>query len=315
MPLDPADVALLQAVLRSRQADPERLARALRRPRREIDHGLARLSAAGFLADSGSGVVPVAPSEPLLAEAARVLAEHIATAAELASDLAALPALLRDWEWGGQRSELPLLSDVVHGPLAIIESWWRYADSSRPIATVNVTPDARAFAQVPEDDIERLLEYVGPNGGGIRIIVARDSLEYPEARRAVDGLLAVGLQVRTMAEPPGWFFADGDVVAALPSHWGDPWPTSVLLVRNPVIPAALTQYFEELWVRALPVADDFEDWEPVLRLLAEGLTDDEVAEQLSLSPRTVRRRITEAMEEFGASNRFTLGRAWGRLSD
>jgi DNA-binding NarL/FixJ family response regulator len=42
------------------------------------------------------------------------------------------------------------------------------------------------------------------------------------------------------------------------------------------------------------------------------MTEEAIAAQLHLSTRTVRRRIAEAMDSHGVTNRFTLGRAWSR---
>jgi DNA-binding NarL/FixJ family response regulator len=45
----------------------------------------------------------------------------------------------------------------------------------------------------------------------------------------------------------------------------------------------------------------------VLRLLATGLTDEAAATQLRCAPRTLRRRLAEAMEALGARSRLQAG--------
>ncbi|MES1170490.1 MAG: LuxR C-terminal-related transcriptional regulator [Leifsonia sp.] len=50
----------------------------------------------------------------------------------------------------------------------------------------------------------------------------------------------------------------------------------------------------------------------MLRLLERGLSDAAVAQSLDVSPRTVHRRISEAMERFDVHSRFELGAAWAR---
>jgi DNA-binding NarL/FixJ family response regulator len=58
------------------------------------------------------------------------------------------------------------------------------------------------------------------------------------------------------------------------------------------------------------VAATDESWGPVLALLARGRTDQQIAGQLGIGVRTVRRRIAEAMDEYGVRSRFELGAAW-----
>jgi DNA-binding NarL/FixJ family response regulator len=78
-----------------------------------------------------------------------------------------------------------------------------------------------------------------------------------------------------------------------------------LLVRNPVITAALREYFEMLWERASPLAPQRRTaaadrpapaQHAVLELMAEGLDDDAIACRAGISTTTVRRNIAATME-------------------
>jgi DNA-binding NarL/FixJ family response regulator len=71
---------------------------------------------------------------------------------------------------------------------------------------------------------------------------------------------------------------------------------------------------ESQWARAAPWQQDDDGWQPVLRLLEQGLSDRAIADALGASVRTVQRRITEAMTYFDVSSRFELGAAWARHS-
>ncbi|HIW61913.1 MAG TPA: helix-turn-helix transcriptional regulator [Candidatus Stackebrandtia excrementipullorum] len=47
----------------------------------------------------------------------------------------------------------------------------------------------------------------------------------------------------------------------------------------------------------------------LLRLLAEGITDSEIARRMHLSERQVRREVASLLHTFGCRNRFQLGAA------
>jgi hypothetical protein len=305
------DLLLLQAVLRSRSRDAAQLAHSLGRTVDDVVPALDRLADAGFLSRGHRGSVLRPPQEALIGVAVDELTAQSEAAAALGRTLAELPALIRDWEWGRPEDESSIPAEVIEGPTAIVDAWWRYVDRSRPLSTVGVIPDAHGFTLVPEEDAARLTEFVDPHGGGIRLIINPDSLD-EASRPTVDALRSIGLRFRTLADAPGWFFVDGDRVAALPAQWGDPWPQRVLLARNAVIADALRGYFELLWREATEIEAAPPPWEPILRLLDEGMTEEEIARELHVSARTVRRRVVDAMEAFGVTNRFTLGRAWSR---
>lgn len=78
-------------------------------------------------------------------------------------------------------------------------------------------------------------------------------------------------------------------------------------VREPETLAQLTSYFTLLWNHAVPLQHLTSDTERVLALLAQGMSDAEIAEELCISLRTVSRRIADAMQAHHASSRFELG--------
>jgi len=86
-----------------------------------------------------------------------------------------------------------------------------------------------------------------------------------------------------------------------------------LLVRQPAIVGALTLLFESYWndATALP---DLEPGRPradmrsnLLRQLAAGAKDEQMARTLGLSLRTVRRRVADLLIELGVDTRFQAG--------
>jgi DNA-binding CsgD family transcriptional regulator len=86
-----------------------------------------------------------------------------------------------------------------------------------------------------------------------------------------------------------------------------------LLVRQPALVGALTYLFEAYWDQASPLPD-LDVRRPrvdlrgnLLRQLAAGAKDEQIARTLGLSLRTVRRRVAELLIELGVDTRFQAG--------
>ena len=90
-----------------------------------------------------------------------------------------------------------------------------------------------------------------------------------------------------------------------------------VLIQGPGLITALTALFDQIWANAsplgtrkprnrggdMPSAQERE----LLRLLAQGLTDDLVSRRLGVSVRTMRRMAADLMERLGARSRFQAG--------
>lgn len=101
----------------------------------------------------------------------------------------------------------------------------------------------------------------------------------------------------------------------------DPEDTSAgaVLIQGPGLIAALIALFDQVWAKATPLAahrrhrikgdDDMPSSQELelLRLLAQGLTDELVSRRLGISVRTMRRIAADLMERLGARSRFQAG--------
>ena len=83
--------------------------------------------------------------------------------------------------------------------------------------------------------------------------------------------------------------------------------------EQPAIVEALSWWFELVWERAT-VVSELDLGEPrkdlrthLLRQLAAGAKDEQIARSLDLSLRTVRRRVADLMNDLGADSRFQAG--------
>ncbi|WP_395659267.1 helix-turn-helix domain-containing protein [Nocardioides sp.] len=131
-----------------------------------------------------------------------------------------------------------------------------------------------------------------------------------EAPEVVRNRAAAGEQVRLLPEVPTRMFIIGTSHAVLPEPLGFiDEPRS--LVRQQGLVEALVLLFEQLWDRADPLPG-VEQSQPdlrraLVRQLAAGAHDEQIARQLGISLRTVRRRVADLMTDLGADSRFQAG--------
>ena len=130
---------------------------------------------------------------------------------------------------------------------------------------------------------------------------------------------AAGEEFRTCPSLPFKLVVVDRRMALLPLHLANP-DGAYLLVRSSSLLDALCDMFEMYWRAAapfiatdLPVAstdasDSHADHPDVLLgLLASGLNDKSIEQELNVSPRTLARRIVELTTRLGASTRFQAG--------
>jgi sugar-specific transcriptional regulator TrmB len=130
---------------------------------------------------------------------------------------------------------------------------------------------------------------------------------------------AAGEQFRTYPSLPFKLVVVDRRMALLPLHLANPDGT-YLLVRSSSLLDALCEMFEMYWREAAPfiatdtpvTSTDASDTHPLhadvlLALMASGLNDKSIEQQLNVSARTLARRIVELTTRLGASTRFQAG--------
>ena len=149
-----------------------------------------------------------------------------------------------------------------------------------------------------------------------RTIYAAAVMDHPVGRRLVQVCAEAGEQARLLPDVPMKMKLADQNAALLPLT-----PTGTagaLLVRAPLITAALREYFEMLWEKATPIASGRPAaaagrlppaQQTVLALMAEGLQDDAIARRAHLSTTTVRRHIAAVMKRLDVTSRFAAGAA------
>ncbi|MDA5283924.1 helix-turn-helix transcriptional regulator [Streptomyces sp. NPDC054904] len=127
-------------------------------------------------------------------------------------------------------------------------------------------------------------------------------------------LSELGGEVRTAPDLPTRLMIFDRTSAVIPISSEDSGAGAVILTGQGTL-TALCALFENVWAGAQPlgVAQERDEGtlsaqeSTVIRLLAQGLTDEAIAKRLAVSPRTARRLANGLMERLGAASRFEFG--------
>lgn len=295
LPLSGGPAADVATVLGTREADLGERLRPL------LDRGLVSLE--------GSRLVVLT----LPALVARLIEEQALTAArtrERLHDLSqAIPYLVASAsrpgpgqmeELGGLDGELSAGGNALQLLTDLIETsrgdllWWR--------------PDAWLLPR--EAAISVVVGRAVASGRQSRAIYPLRALN--EAPEVLQSRARQGEQVRVIDELPTRMLVIRGTHAILPEPLGFA-DEPRLLVRQSAIVNALTLLFERYWDQAIALPD-LDTRRPrvdtrgsLLRQLAAGAKDEQIARTLGLGLRTVRRRVADLMIELGADTRFQAG--------
>ena len=308
---DPDARRLLSTIYRVRPGSLAELRALQALPHDRLPELLRRLDTAGLIAFDGETIEALSPDRAMATATERVVNSELDGLRALAISAAALSALTRDWEVGSSPDDTAPWAEFVHGHEAQWKAWPRYAVSHPPHDPVNLYPDLSIVRSVMvptmTEDEKRLVAQ-----SAIRGVFPRSLLAVDDDRAFLEELRRLGMRIRIADAVPSWVYADRGVLCALPLDWGEHPPSSIAIVTHPSITEIVALYVESIWAKAVdfPLGDD--GWEPVLHLLERGLSDAAIAQSLGISPRTVHRRISEAMDALDAHSRFELGAAWAR---
>ncbi|MBD0735406.1 helix-turn-helix transcriptional regulator [Streptomyces sp. CBMA29] len=182
-------------------------------------------------------------------------------------------------------------------------------------------------------------------GVRVRALYPRSLLQIPKYNKYLNDLTDVGVGVRLIDHGPHDLLVVDRHTVVLP---GVPHVrSSMTLVRGAVLARSYVSVYEDYWLRAKPMphmahmahmahmphmgrggqgtpdsdddtgaAPDFTDQErTIIRLMANGYSDDRIARTLGVARRTVQRVMTKLMERLQVSSRFEVGMKLARLLD
>ncbi len=305
------DKALLELIYRSRPETVAELATTAHADQDEIADAVARLEQGGAISlhdDKIAYSTPVTWTADVVEREARAMRNTANEAtARIERLVADLPGLLRHWAVGETSGDVvPVF--VRHGPQAAEDLWYDVAREHSDTAW-SVLPDLGRYLQSDPARTSRFAEmFAGKQS--VRAILPRSMAADPRLVAIAERYASVGVEFRVLDDLPSWFWIDGDVLA-LPIEWGEGWPSSVIGVRSASLAELGRSLFRELWHRGEPIGGAEQSWAPLLSLMTQGVTLDAASRHLGINPRTGRRRIATAMDQYGVSTLFALGAAWG----
>jgi DNA-binding CsgD family transcriptional regulator len=275
----------------------------------ELREQVARFAGLGVVELQGEAVVPRPPEEAL----GRLLGEEVRRVRSRSEQLDAVRGLLPSLQADhlaataptGEAVEVERLrssDDVV----AVIRSL--SAASTGDLLWMRPDPGNVTSAGQLDPWVTDLIA----SGRRSRAIYQVDVLRNAPGtlRRRVEA----GEHVRLLAEVPTRLAVLGSSAAVIVEQFHI-FDDRRLVLRQPSMISALTLLFEQLWEKAMPVPGLDAHREVrgasaqrlLLTQLAGGAKDEQIARALDLSVRTVRRRVSEVMDELGATSRFQAG--------
>ncbi|MFI5529613.1 LuxR C-terminal-related transcriptional regulator [Kitasatospora sp. NPDC051853] len=297
-----------------------RLAAELARDERAVAAALDRLADLALLRPSWTeaGVMrPVSPQLALEALLARRQAEVARQQQAIEESRAAVAGLLADY--AQHRPEHEHGTEHLEDMDAIRRRLEELAHGAR-FETLSLAPGGPQTAENRAAS-RPLSEAMLARGVRIRTLYLDSVTNDAGSREHARWLAGLGGETRTVPSLPMRMQVVDREVAMVPL---DPADSSrgAALIREPGAIAGFCALFDQLWASGVPLGEapvvhEEEHVTPqereLLRLLAQGLTDEAAARKLGVSLRTERRMITELSQRLDAASRFQLGRRASEL--
>jgi DNA-binding CsgD family transcriptional regulator len=289
------------------------VARAAELDAEQTRRGLDRLLELGLVQATGGVLQPVEPDTALI----RTVDAYRTGAVRRAADAAALqrladslltvyrPVVGRD----AARVEVEYISDRHRKDRTrqyLVAGARETCDSVHPgpLPPVRVLEEALRFDR---SMVER--------GVRVREVYPRSITGVPRYASFLRQLSETGAQVRLLDHVAYDMMLVDRLAACLPADPDRP-SGARLLVRGSALVKLHAATFDDCWLRAVPYAEHTANpprtaltpqERVVVKLMAGGLSDDQIARRMGIHRRTVQRAIAKLMERLGAASRFEAG--------
>lgn len=290
------------------------LAELLGRPEDEVRRAIHYLDQIGFatIEDDGQLIAYRRPDITLM-QAANALAERLrgellSTFDEAGRMLGALPALSQAW-YLSEGSAQQFSAELLQGADAPAQAWRQHFAENTPslhkVCVPSLEPVVAAYAEPTSPWVVGAISRMDS-----RLIVSVEDARDPVYARALALLAQSCTGIRVHPNPPGLFWVSDGYLVGMPIEWGGDWKAGTLTAKSQPLGKMLDWVFELFWHQSVPLGGEEKSWEPLLALVAEGMTIEAAAYSLGLTARTGRRRVAAAMAHYGVHSQFSLGRAW-----
>ncbi|MEV1174792.1 helix-turn-helix transcriptional regulator [Nonomuraea sp. NPDC049784] len=154
------------------------------------------------------------------------------------------------------------------------------------------------------------------SGVRCRAIYPQSLLKSRRLSRYLHDLARIGVEVRLIDHAPIDMVILDRLVAVLPSESGTSSGPDMVVIRGSALIHTQVAIYDDYWLRAVPYEQALAasmdrglapQEQLIIRLLADGLNDDQIARKVGVHRRTVQRAVTKLMDRLGASNRFQAG--------
>ncbi|MFG2988444.1 helix-turn-helix domain-containing protein [Streptomyces sp. NPDC048257] len=312
--LEPDDERVYRALLGRPNATATLLSDVLLASRGDVDDALSRLVGWGLVTRSADERFTAAPPAMALGSLISQRRDGLRMAEQ------ALVTFAEEHRAAMTGDSIHDLIEVVTGVDAIRHRFLQVQHAARTQVRTFITAP---FVAVPPDENTAEPVAIG-RGVHFRAILDRAALAEPGIVTDAIRSLHNGVQLRVADQlPMKLVLADADLGLVPLATTPDGEPGAVLLHRSGLLDA-LDALFETTWRTAHPLelsgtgaeAETTAERSPdgptdldrrILALLLAGLTDQAVATQLGLSPRTLHRRLRHLMEVAGVRTRMQLG--------
>ena len=307
-------LALYQALREQNGGSAQEAGKAAGLDSEQTERGRRRLSELGLVQDRDGLLEPVEPDTALVLAMDAYHANAAAQALKATSLQRATRALMTVYRptvaREGPEVEVEYLTDRRRKDQALVHLH----------ATTRQTSDSLHPGTMPPMHVlERSLAQdaaMVAQGVRVRAVYRQDIGQTPRYARYLHELVETGVEVRLIDHAPFDMLLFDNLTACVPADPEDRHGPMVMIRGTGLVGLCLALY-EDYWLRAVPFeaaphrADREADLTPqervVIRLMAGGLSDDQIARRMGVHRRTVQRAIAKLMARLQAGSRFEAG--------
>jgi len=314
--LDGHALALYQALQAEGRGDAPEVARAAGLDGDQAERGWRRLDELGLIERRDGRLEPVEPDVALMrtmdAYHAHV-SEQAATATSLRLAAQSLVTVFRPAVTGeSARVELEYLRDRRSKDRAMAA-----LDATAQESVESLHPGPMPPMHVLNESLELDAAMVA-RGIRVRALYPQSVLQTPRYGRYMGDLTERGVEVRIIDHAPFDLLLQDRRTAFLPGSPEEGVNAPIVVVHNASLVRLIAAVYDDYWLRARPfeaassgAADGENELTPqervVIRLMAGGLSDEQIARRMGVHRRTVQRAVAKLMRRLQAGSRFEAG--------